>query len=136
MDSQMNEVISVVVPMYYEEEVVDECYQRLTKVMKDNNYNYELIFVNDGSKDGTLEKLLTIAEKDKKVKIIDFARNFGHQTAVTAGIDFAIGDAVVIIDADLQDPPELIPEMISKWMEGYEVVYAKRKKEKESPGLN
>lgn len=132
----MNEVISVVVPMYYEEEVVDECYQRLTKVMKDNNYNYELIFVNDGSKDGTLEKLLTIAEKDKKVKIIDFARNFGHQTAVTAGIDFAIGDAVVIIDADLQDPPELIPEMISKWMEGYEVVYAKRKKEKESPGLN
>jgi dolichol-phosphate mannosyltransferase len=130
MDSQMNEVISVVVPMYYEEEVVDECYQRLTKVMKGNNYNYELIFVNDGSKDGTLEKLLTIAEKDKKVKIIDFARNFGHQTAVTAGIDFAIGDAVVIIDADLQDPPELIPEMISKWMEGYEVVYAKRKKRK------
>lgn len=136
MDSQMNEVISVVVPMYYEEEVVDECYQRLTKVMKGNNYNYELIFVNDGSKDGTLEKLLTIAEKDKKVKIIDFARNFGHQTAVTAGIDFAIGDAVVIIDADLQDPPELIPEMISKWMEGYEVVYAKRKKEKGSLGLN
>jgi polyisoprenyl-phosphate glycosyltransferase len=126
----MKELISVVVPMYYEEEVAQECYNRLKQVMDNNEINYEFIFVNDGSTDDTINILKMIAAKDSKVKIVDFARNFGHQTAVTAGIDYAMGDAIVIIDADLQDPPEVIPDLIAKWKEGYEVVYAKRKKRK------
>lgn len=125
-----NNLISIVVPMYYEEKVADECYKRLKKVMVDNNINYEFIFVNDGSKDRTFEILSKIAEQDKNTKIISFSRNFGHQIAVTAGVDKAKGDAVVVIDADLQDPPELIPKMIDLWSEGYKVVYAKRKKRK------
>jgi dolichol-phosphate mannosyltransferase len=124
------ELISIIIPMYYEEEVVDECYKRLKKVVDGNEISYEFIFVNDGSKDKTLEILKTIAKKDKNAKIIDFARNFGHQTAVTAGIFSSRGDAVVIIDADLQDPPELIIDMLVKWKQGYDVVYAKRKKRK------
>lgn len=125
-----NKLISIVVPMYYEEKVADECYKRLKKVMNDNEINYEFIFVNDGSKDKTFEILNKIAEEDNNTKIISFSRNFGHQIAVTAGVDKAKGDAVVIIDADLQDPPELIPKMIDLWNEGYKVVYAKRKKRK------
>ncbi|MBH0161736.1 glycosyltransferase family 2 protein [Fictibacillus sp. 26RED30] len=123
----MKELISIVVPMYFEEEVAEECYNRLRNVMENNNINYEFIFVNDGSTDGTTEILKGIAEYDHRAKIVNFARNFGHQIAVTAGIDFAKGDAIVIIDADLQDPPEVIPTLVSKWREGYEVVYAKRK---------
>lgn len=120
--------ISVVVPMYYEEEVVEECYTRLNNVFKElNKYDYEFIFINDGSKDRTLELLEKIAINDKKVKIISFSRNFGHQCAVTAGLKFTSGDAVIIIDADMQDPPELIKEMIDLWEEGNEVIYAKRK---------
>ncbi len=120
--------ISVVVPMYYEEEVAEECYKRVTKVLKSiNNYTYEIIFVNDGSKDKTLTILEGIAENDKNVKVISFSRNFGHQCAVTAGIKFVTGDAIIIIDADLQDPPELIPDMLKLWEEGNEVIYAKRK---------
>ncbi|WP_238902751.1 glycosyltransferase family 2 protein [Clostridium sp. YIM B02506] len=125
-----SKLISIVVPMYYEEKVADECYKRLKKVMNDNEINYEFIFVNDGSKDKTFEILNKIAEEDKNTKIISFSRNFGHQIAVTAGVDKAKGDAVVVIDADLQDPPELIPKMIDLWNEGYKVVYAKRKKRK------
>jgi dolichol-phosphate mannosyltransferase len=123
-----NKLISVVIPMYYEEAVVEECYKRLTNVMKDINYKYELIFVNDGSKDKTIDLLLDIASKDTNVKVLDFSRNFGHQIAVTAGVEASSGDAVVIIDADLQDPPELIKDMIVLWNQGYNVVYAKRKK--------
>jgi dolichol-phosphate mannosyltransferase len=123
-----SKLISIVVPMYFEEKVVDECYSRLTRVAKENNLNYELVFVNDGSTDRTLELLENIAKSDNHVKVISFSRNFGHQIAVTAGIDKAKGDAIVIIDADLQDPPELIPEMISLWEQGYDVVYGKRKK--------
>ena len=120
--------ISVVVPMYYEEEVAKECYTRLKDVLeKIENYNYEIIFVNDGSKDKTLEILKEIAKENKNVKIISFSRNFGHQCAVTAGLRYVTGDAIVIIDADLQDPPELIPEMIKLWEEGNEVIYGKRK---------
>ena len=120
--------ISVVVPMYYEEEVAKECYTRLKNVLeKIENYNYEIIFINDGSKDKTLEILKEIAEENKNVKIISFSRNFGHQCAVTAGLRYVTGDAIVIIDADLQDPPELIPEMIKLWEEGNEVIYGKRK---------
>lgn len=123
-----NKKISLVVPMYYEEKVVNECYKRLTEVLqKIENYDYEIIFINDGSKDKTLELLEEIAEKDDKVKILSFARNFGHQCAVTAGLKHVSGDAIVIIDADLQDPPELIPDMLKLWEEGNQVIYGKRK---------
>ncbi|EEL48263.1 MULTISPECIES: glycosyltransferase family 2 protein [Bacillus cereus group] len=126
----MDKLISIVVPMYFEEEVAQECYNRLKSVMIQNNINYEFVFVNDGSTDRTMEILKEIAAHDCRAKVVNFARNFGHQTAVTAGIDCASGDAIVIIDADLQDPPEVIPELIAKWEEGYEVVYAKRKQRK------
>ncbi|MGG0217407.1 glycosyltransferase family 2 protein [Bacillus mycoides] len=126
----MEKLISVVVPMYFEEEVAQECYNRLNSVMLQNNINYEFVFVNDGSTDRTMEILSEIAANDYRTKIVNFARNFGHQVAVTAGIAAAKGDAIVIIDADLQDPPEVIPELIAKWEEGYEVVYAKRKQRK------
>lgn len=121
--------ISVVIPMYYEEEVVDICYKRVVNNLKklSDKYNYEIIFINDGSKDSTLEILKKIASNDDNVKIISFSRNFGHQAAVTAGIRNVTGDAVIIMDADLQDPPELFEGMIEKWEDGYEVVYGKRK---------
>lgn len=125
MDSKK---ISVVIPMYYEEEVANECYNRMKKVLTNlKGYSYEIVFVNDGSKDKTLEILEEIAKDDKNVKVISFARNFGHQCAVTAGLKFVTGDVVCIIDADLQDPPELIGDMLKKWEEGYEVIYGKRK---------
>ena len=123
-------VCSVVVPLYNEEEVILETYKRLKGVMDAINEPYEIIFVNDGSKDKTAPMVYELCNKDKTVKLVDFARNFGHQTAITAGMDFSEGQAVVVIDADLQDPPELIPKMIEKWREGYDVVYGKRKERK------
>lgn len=123
-----NIIISVVVPMYYEEMVAKECYKQLTDTLEGKEFDYELIFVNDGSKDKTEDILLGLAKYDKRVRVINFSRNFGHQTAVTAGIFNAKGDAVVIIDADLQDPPRLILDMIDLWKKGYDVVYGKRKK--------
>ena len=126
-----NKKISVVIPMYYEEKVADECYRRVKECLeKIENYEYEIIFINDGSKDKTLEILEKIASQDLKVKILSFSRNFGHQAAVTAGLQYVTGDAIVIIDADLQDPPELIPEMIKLWEDGNEVIYGKRKSRK------
>ena len=120
--------ISVVIPMYYEEEVADCCYERVSDVLqKIEDYDYEIIFVNDGSKDKTLELLRMMAERDERVKVVSFSRNFGHQAAVTAGLKFVTGDAIVIMDADLQDPPEIIPEMIKLWEDGSEVIYGKRK---------
>lgn len=120
--------ISVVIPMYYEEEVAQECYNRTSKVLQNlNKYEYEIIFVNDGSKDKTLEILEDIAKQDNNVKIISLSRNFGHQAAVTCGLRYTTGDAVVIMDADMQDPPEVIDEMIKLWEDGNEVIYAKRK---------
>ncbi len=120
--------VSVVIPMYYEEEVAQICYDRVNEVLEKlkKEYDYEIIFVNDGSKDKTLSILKEIASKDSKVKIISFSRNFGHQSAVTAGIKEVSGDAIVIMDADLQDPPELIPDMLKLWEDGYEVIYGKR----------
>lgn len=123
-------VISVVVPVYNEEEVVFESYKRLKGVLESLNEPYELIFVNDGSRDATPVIVRHICETDPTVHFIDFARNFGHQTAITAGMEYASGDAVVVIDADLQDPPEVIPEMIAKWREGFDVVYGKRAERK------
>lgn len=124
----MKVVYSIVIPAYNEEEVITASYNELKKVMDSTMEGYELIFVNDGSKDKTLEILSEISVSDPNVKVIDFSRNFGHQIAITAGMDNALGDAVVFIDADLQDPPEVILEMIAKWKDGYEVVYGKRKK--------
>jgi len=121
--------VSIVIPMYYEEEVAQECYKRMTNVCKSiENYEYEIIFVNDGSKDKTLPILEEIAGKDKNIKVISFSRNFGHQCAVTAGLKYVTGDAIAIIDADLQDPPELIIDMLKLWEQGNEVIYGKRKK--------
>ncbi|MBW5447931.1 glycosyltransferase [Cohnella sp. CFH 77786] len=118
--------LSVVVPMYNEEEVIETTYRRLTTVLEKMNENYELVFVNDGSRDRTADIVRGICEADKRVKMVDFSRNFGHQIAVTAGMDFATGRTVVLIDADLQDPPEVIPEMVNRWREGYDVVYGRR----------
>lgn len=113
---------SIVVPVYNEELVIHETYQRLKEVMDQTKENYELLFVNDGSKDRSIEILREHSLIDPRVKIIDFSWNFGHQIAITAGMDYAQGNAIVVIDADLQDPPELILDMIEKWKEGYEVV--------------
>lgn len=120
--------VSLVIPMYYEEKVAEECYKRVKENLeKLENYDYEIIFVNDGSKDKTMSILENIASKDNNVKIVSFSRNFGHQAAVTAGLKFVTGDAIVIMDADLQDPPELIPDMLKLWEQGNEVIYGKRK---------
>ncbi|MDN3362242.1 glycosyltransferase family 2 protein [Priestia megaterium] len=121
---------SIVVPVYNEEEVIHETYRRLTEVMRSTKEAYELLFVNDGSRDRTAEIIKEYSKQDPAVVLLDFARNFGHQIAITAGMDYARGEAVVVIDADLQDPPELILEMIEKWEQGFEVVYAKRTKRK------
>ncbi|MEG6565775.1 glycosyltransferase family 2 protein [Thermoanaerobacterium saccharolyticum] len=121
---------SVVVPVYNEELLIEESYRRLKKVMDSTDETYELIFVDDGSHDKSAEILSRISMVDKNVKLISFSRNFGHQTAITAGMDNAKGDAVVVIDADLQDPPEVILKMIEKWKEGYDVVYGKRAERK------
>ena len=120
--------VSLVIPMYYEEDVAKECYEIVSKVLNNlENYEYEVTFVNDGSKDKTLEILEEIANKDKNIKIISFSRNFGHQCAVSAGLQYVTGDAIIILDADLQDPPELIPDMLKLWEKGNEVIYGKRK---------
>jgi len=119
-------LLSVVIPCYNEEPVVRECHKRLSGALKSID-NYELIFVNDGSKDATLSILKELRVSDERVKIVSFSANRGHQVAVTAGLDYARGGAIAIIDADLQDPPELIPAMLDKLREGYDVVYGKRK---------
>lgn len=122
-------LISVVVPVFNEIDVIDLCYERLTGVMQPlEEYNYELIFVDDGSRDESHQRLVSFQARDPKLKVVKLSRNFGHQIAVSAGVDIARGDAIVIIDADLQDPPELIPDMIAKWQEGYDVVYGVRKR--------
>jgi Glycosyltransferases involved in cell wall biogenesis len=129
----MNEQIiqySIVVPLYNEELVINETSKRLVGVMDGIGETYEIIFVNDGSKDKTLEIVQGICRVNHNIKLLSFSRNFGHQIAITAGMDYASGAAIVVIDADLQDPPEIIPQMIAKWKEGYEVVYGQRSERK------
>jgi glycosyltransferase involved in cell wall biosynthesis len=123
-------VISIIAPVYNEEPIIDELYRRLVGVMDSTGDTWEIIMVNDGSRDGSAEKMRALAERDARVRVVNFARNFGHQNAVTAGMDYAQGDAVVVIDADLQDPPEVILQLLAKWREGYQVVYAVRSERK------
>ncbi len=123
--------LSIIIPIYNESANIETLYERLSKVCDDITPDREIIFVNDGSKDDSLQKVKALREKDPRIKYIDFSRNFGHQIAVTAGLDACKGKAVVIIDADLQDPPELIADLYQKWKhENYQVVYAKRRRRK------
>ena len=121
---------SIVAPCYNEQQTLPELYRRIKEVMDQTGESWELVLINDGSADRTAELMSELNATDSRVHYIDFARNFGHQIAVTAGMDYAQGDAVVLIDADLQDPPELILEMIEKWKAGYQVVYAVRSERK------
>ncbi|MBQ9658606.1 MAG: glycosyltransferase family 2 protein [Clostridia bacterium] len=123
--------ISIIIPAYNEEESLPFLFERLNKLMEQvNNYEFEILFVNDGSKDKTVELIKKQREIDNRISYVDFARNFGKETAMIAGLDYATGDAAIFMDADLQDPPELIPELIKYWEEGYDDVYAKRKSRK------
>ena len=122
----INDTISVVAPAYNEEANVELFYTKMREVLESLTTSWEIICVNDGSKDTTLEKLLALHKKDARLKVINLSRNFGKEVALTAGLDHASGDAIVPIDIDLQDPPELIEDMIRLWKEGYDVVYATR----------
>ena len=128
MEQEKKKLITILVPAYNEQEVLHLLYDRLVKLMNENTgYDFEILLVNDGSKDKTFEIMQELREKDKRFCYLNLSRNFGKEIAMIAGLDYCKGDAVVIIDADLQDPPELIPEMIKYWEEGYDDVYAKRK---------
>ncbi|MBO1580232.1 glycosyltransferase family 2 protein [Bacillus sp. XF8] len=120
--------ITILVPAYNEQEVLDQLYNRLNKVMNSiPNYEFEILFVNDGSRDNTVQIIKSLRAFDERISYVDLSRNFGKETAMIAGLDYAQGDAVIILDADLQDPPELIPEMIKYWEEGYDDVFARRR---------
>lgn len=120
--------VTILVPAYNEEAVLEQLYNRLNKVISGlPSYQFEILFVNDGSKDNTLAIIKGMRLKDQRISYVDLSRNFGKEIAMIAGLDHAAGDAVIIIDADLQDPPELIPKMIEYWEQGYDDVYAKRK---------
>ncbi len=126
---ELKRVLSVVVPVFDESEVIEAFYERAKKVVDSlESLSYEMIFIDDGSRDDSYEKMVKLADSDSNLKIVKFSRNFGHQIAITAGIDVAKGDAVVVIDADLQDPPEVIADFIEKWEQGYDVVYGVREK--------
>ena len=123
--------ISIIIPAYNEEESLPILYDRLENLIDNiNNYEFEILFINDGSKDKTLEIIKEIRQKDQRICYVDFSRNFGKEIAMMAGLDYATGDCVIFMDADLQDPPELIPELIKYWEQGYDDVYAKRKSRK------
>jgi len=126
--SSQNYLLSVVVPVFNEEAVIAECINRLTKVLRRMKCDYEIVFVNDGSRDKSLDLLRSARAYDPHIKIVNLSRNFGHQIAITAGMDRALGNAIIIIDADLQDPPELFPELVAKWQEGYDIVHARRRR--------
>ncbi len=122
----MSPKYSFIIPIYNEEETINEMYRRMSAVMDRMDGDVELILINDGSRDRSIHLLRDLHEQDSRVCYLSLARNFGHQIAVTAGLNFARGQVVVILDADLQDPPELIPDMVEKWKQGYQVVYAQR----------
>ncbi len=123
--------ISIIIPAYNEEESLPLLYDRLKKLMDDmKDYEFEILFVNDGSKDKTIEIIKDFRSKDERICYVDFSRNFGKEIAMIAGLDYATGDCVIFMDADLQDPPELIPELVKYWEEGYDDVYAKRRSRK------
>src|SRR5579883_1426955 len=120
-------VLSVVAPIFNEVETVPHFYQRVVEVMEALGEPFELVLVNDGSSDGSIQALRALHEHDRRVRVVDFSRNFGHQIAISAGLDHARGEAIIIIDSDLQDPPEVIPELVARWRAGAEVVYAQRR---------
>ncbi|MBN1586952.1 MAG: glycosyltransferase family 2 protein [Candidatus Omnitrophica bacterium] len=122
----MSVFISVVVAAYNEEAVIEQFYERTARVLESISPDYEILVVNDGSRDSTAAKVRALHQKDARVKLVDLSRNFGKEIAMSAGLDFASGEVVVVTDADLQDPPELITEMLAKWREGYDTVYATR----------
>jgi glycosyltransferase involved in cell wall biosynthesis len=125
--------LSVVVPFYNEEENVAELYRRLTETLNGHGIPYVLYCINDGSRDGTLDRLRALAASDRRVRVLSFSRNFGHQISISAGLAHADGDAAVVMDSDLQDPPEVIPDLMARWSEGYDVVCAVRRRRKEGP---
>jgi dolichol-phosphate mannosyltransferase len=130
MDSTKKRMLSLVIPVFNEQEVLKDSFARMDAAMQSTGYAYEIIYVNDGSRDQTLDQLRGLAKDHPQVKVLSFSRNFGHQLAVTCGMDAAKGDALIIIDVDLQDPPELIPEMVRMWEAGADIVYGKRMKRK------
>jgi polyisoprenyl-phosphate glycosyltransferase len=123
--------LSVVIPIYNEIENIPVLYDRLVAVLAEVASSFEIVFVDDGSRDGSVEKLNALAAGDNRVTVLELARNFGHQMAITAGLDFARGRAIAVMDADLQDPPEVLPDFIAKWRNGHDVVYAIRERRKE-----
>ncbi len=131
----MSPSISVVVPCFNEKEVIAKCHERLTAVLAGLDAWYEIVYVDDGSRDETLARLKVIHEYDPNVTVVELSRNFGHQTAVTAGLEIASGEVVVIIDADLQDPPELILKMLDIWSQGFEVIYGVRESREGETGF-
>ena len=121
-------VYSIVAPVFNEEGSIEHFYQRVTEAMDTLAEPYEIVIVNDGSRDGSIAELKALHESDHRVRVVDFSRNFGHQVAISAGLDYARGQAVIVIDSDLQDPPEIILQLIARWKDGAEVVYAQRSK--------
>lgn len=128
----MKKTVSYIFPIYNESGNIDVLYKTMDGLLaKKPAYAYELIFINDGSRDDSLEKLVALQKKDNRIAVINFSRNFGHQLAVTAGLDYASGDAIIIMDSDMQDPPKVSFELIKKWEEGFDVVYAQRRTRKD-----
>src|SRR5437588_3515612 len=121
---------SIVAPVFNEQETLPHFYQRVIEVMEEVGESFELVLINHGSCDGSFRTMRDLHNRDSRVRVIDFSRNFGHQIAISAGLDYAHGEAVIIIDSDLQDPPEVIPQLIARWKDGAEVVYAQRSKRK------
>ena len=126
LNTDQRQLISIVVPAFNEEAELPDFHQKISGVLSEQPFNFEIVYINDGSSDNTLSIIKELRQTDKQVTLIDLSRNFGKEIALTAGLQKAAGDAVVVIDADLQDPPELIPELIREWQNGYDVVYAQR----------
>jgi glycosyltransferase involved in cell wall biosynthesis len=126
LNTDQRQLISIVAPVFNEEAVLPEFHQTVSETLSDLPFDFEIVYINDGSKDNTLSIIKQLRQTDQRITLIDLSRNFGKEIALTAGLQNAAGDAVVVIDADLQDPPELIPELIREWQNGYDVVYAQR----------